>query len=628
MKKNVIKIVMGWCLVALMDQAIEASLPAGNDTGNGGYGIRIGDKIYSFDLAIAGIHLSPYAPLSGTESLLPSEKKLIESKLADIKDKEVLAIVETKLASLRQQLKKENIFYPLNHVIYNMTRFSFSYHKDLECTKVNDNSLPYANWTKVQLAYRKGDQIKFCKDFSRIDRANQASNILHEIFYAAHFDPQAQITTNLIGLLFHHKYEQLDQYALVDLKRHLGSLTRANRDFNNTLTHVTNTFLGPWYFVEVQEIGSLSPSLISELQIPAGLSPCFGWFEYLAGYSSFSFHTDDNNEILKHHESLGAWFVFEGARCDGTFLEPVILFELEKAPAQPLILTGYVKLPADGPSSKGPVGMLKESTSLQLDILCSGPLKNGCRLNWDYGTFNFEASSFFNIVETLPIHSSLISQLEPPDGYKPCFGMARTCDQDSDEEYALWFVKNKDYCQQGYFYSRYGFRFRPSFKDRGIILGDTFAIQHEEAKEFHVPIGYVNLDPSKGSKELWYLCNGHYTGLCKITHGKKLEIFNEDETIFSATRHGHVERVSYLVGNDPSLINATDPQMYDRWPILTMAAVRKDDYGPKVVDWILKHGADVNLRSRSNHTPLYFCEEYHGHTLSCALIRNAGGTSP
>lgn len=73
----------------------------------------------------------------------------------------------------------------------------------------------------------------------------------------------------------------------------------------------------------------------------------------------------------------------------------------------------------------------------------------------------------------------------------------------------------------------------------------------------------------------------------------------EGAAIFRAVYHGDLKKVKELLGKDPSLLNAKNP---DGWTLLHFCANNDDN---EIADFLIKKGANVNAGSKRGMTPLY-----------------------
>ncbi|KAJ2020709.1 hypothetical protein GGI13_005081 [Coemansia sp. RSA 455] len=91
----------------------------------------------------------------------------------------------------------------------------------------------------------------------------------------------------------------------------------------------------------------------------------------------------------------------------------------------------------------------------------------------------------------------------------------------------------------------------------------------------------------------------------------------QDENIWTATGDGDMARVEQLVEADRTLVNAKDENGYT--PLHAAASWKQ----PKLLEFLIKNGGDVNITDNDGDTPLHICED-----LECAQLLLDNGANP
>ncbi|KAJ2035865.1 hypothetical protein GGI03_003659 [Coemansia sp. RSA 2337] len=91
----------------------------------------------------------------------------------------------------------------------------------------------------------------------------------------------------------------------------------------------------------------------------------------------------------------------------------------------------------------------------------------------------------------------------------------------------------------------------------------------------------------------------------------------QDENIWTATGDGDMARVEQLVQADKTLVNAKDENGYT--PLHAAASWKQ----PKLLEFLIKNGGDVNITDNDGDTPLHICED-----LECAQLLLDNGANP
>ena len=283
--------------------------------GNGGYGVKIDGQIYALDLAMRGDHLDPYLSNGVAEKLPQEMQDIVNYHLARIVLPTVVELVSKKLSELDAKTKKLGVSYSVETLIRNMDNYRWIGLPDLACTDVGDATLPFPN--KVQLAYRQGMWIRFCKDFSSIGLSDQAALVLHEIVYALHREGQPFVS-HLIGYLFSSDFQNFSDPAQRELRTIIESLKGGNQNNPQTiydrLDHMMNNARLPQIHefpqsalwrgrcVERQSPDTYSSALLS---VYTGSDPLMG--KYLVAIPSITKPGDLRYETYSIADLQAAW---------------------------------------------------------------------------------------------------------------------------------------------------------------------------------------------------------------------------------------------------------------------------------------------------------------------------------
>ncbi|KAJ2832617.1 hypothetical protein GGI24_001166 [Coemansia furcata] len=91
----------------------------------------------------------------------------------------------------------------------------------------------------------------------------------------------------------------------------------------------------------------------------------------------------------------------------------------------------------------------------------------------------------------------------------------------------------------------------------------------------------------------------------------------QDDNIWTATGDGDMARVEQLVAADKTLVNAKDENGYT--PLHAAASWKH----PKLLEFLIKNGGDVNITDNDGDTPLHICEDPE-----CARLLLDNGANP
>lgn len=195
----------------------------GGQVRSGGYGVVIDGNLHALDLAIRGVHLDPYVS-DGSRAVLSQDlRDILDYHLNRVILPSGLELVAKKLAELDQRSKQLGLNYKVEGMIVNMDRYRWINLSNLSCLNVGDDDTPFPN--KVQLAFREGMWVKFCRDFNRLPAVDQAALVLHEIIYALHTTGQPFVSY-LTGYLFSHDFRQFLPLAQDEFRNVIAGLTK------------------------------------------------------------------------------------------------------------------------------------------------------------------------------------------------------------------------------------------------------------------------------------------------------------------------------------------------------------------------------------------------------------------
>ena len=236
----------------------------GSETRNGGYGVRIGDSIYSLDLNLRGSHLRPYLSENTPITLDEHEIAAIRHNLDGIVDEETQNIVMRKFSDLRAKLAQAKIGLQTGYMLNGVDWFTWTLLEGVRCKDVGDNEAPVEN--TVQVAYRQGRYIRLCDDFTKMDKVNQAALIFHEIVYSSL--KEKSLLLELTGLVFNKDFENPREKVWTELGFIADKLYQQS---------------GSAPMVHVYEPLKIAPEVLAQL----GGNPCFaraavGPFSYYA----------------------------------------------------------------------------------------------------------------------------------------------------------------------------------------------------------------------------------------------------------------------------------------------------------------------------------------------------------
>lgn len=221
----------------LENASTESAAPMGGETQNGGYGVKVGDKIDSLDLVLRGIQDHPYLSETTVSRLTESEIASVRDTLGPVAGNDVIEIVLSKLSEIRSRTQELRIAYPVRHLTNTVQAYSWIMLPTLKCQDVEDDSSPVAG--KVQVAYREKVWIRLCKDFFKLDAANQAALLTHELIYASMSNKS--VTVDLVGYLFSPTFRDFTASGQAEFKYLMAQLIENSTPFPQESFFVQST---------------------------------------------------------------------------------------------------------------------------------------------------------------------------------------------------------------------------------------------------------------------------------------------------------------------------------------------------------------------------------------------------
>ena len=237
---------------------IFAEGPHGSETRNGGYGVKKDDKVFSFDLVQRTSHLNPYLSTEVPFALSEEEVEIVRTNLHFV-DADLQDTVIRKLSDLRGKLKETGAELQTEYMIQKMDEYTWMYMEGVGCRDVGDEDAPIRD--TVQVAYREDQWIRVCDDFSRMDRANQAALLFHEIVYLSL--REKSYTTELVGLVFNQDFAKFTNKTRKEFEFIVSKL----RDASSLRDHVTPGVMTTTY--RVSAVATSGPSAQLEQLIDA-----------------------------------------------------------------------------------------------------------------------------------------------------------------------------------------------------------------------------------------------------------------------------------------------------------------------------------------------------------------------
>ena len=453
---------------------------AGNESGHGGYGIRIGKRIDSLDLAEGGVSEQPYTSLDNADVLPPELAKKVKRVLGRVASDNVFNILNHKFAHLHRVLREGKIAYPLYLMLEHMSEYTWIRHDNLACLDVEDDSSPYRH--KVQIAYRQGSFIRFCQDYNTLNDPNQAAVVAHEIIYASL--KEKATTVELVGFLFSRDLKTQDDVSYAALKRALPYV-----------------FASDWQLIDIAKVNSIAPEILRDNPPPPGTKLCFGSNAPLLKKPGFTIWTLDK----PYDEDCTAGLQYRPADHFITYLG---WMPIEKT-SWPF-WRGGASRPNWFDQDSGEIHLNDDLigyvnlNSGELSHFCSGEIE--CRL--DYSPLfprQDEAKHAHeeNVLEVWQIREGITQDLNVPKGYGACFGVLR---KENNTHFALWAAKLGTTCAVGKVQSNYWLLFRGD----GHLLG----VEPPSPPTLSdVIIGDYSIT-SDSQPILEALCSGHYKSVC------------------------------------------------------------------------------------------------------------------
>ena len=230
------------------------------ETRNGGYGVVENGLLYSYDLHLRHVHVAPY--IGGTESLSEDEATDLQENLYRLNlASSVYSIVDHKLAAIRLrsvQLGREDL---TTRALEKMREFTWL-KLNVSCIDVHDETDPVP--TKVQVAYREGSMIRFCKDFFvRLAPEQQAAVLVHELIYTMSDNLDAVV--KFVGLVFDPDFGQFDSSIQVEFAAAETALEQAStRPTGTAFSRSTPDEFGRFY-LRISEENAGAGTLISSV---------------------------------------------------------------------------------------------------------------------------------------------------------------------------------------------------------------------------------------------------------------------------------------------------------------------------------------------------------------------------
>ena len=171
----------------------------GGEVRNGGYGVRLENgKLVSLDLLLRGVHNSPVLSSPTEHKLGRVQSNALKLVLSPVAAESTILLVEAKLAHFKTSLEMLGVPFSVDALVQGAQNYTFVSLDSAACLNVRDDASPVEN--KVQIAYREGRWIRFCKDFGRLEEVHKVALITHEIIYAGL--SEKSWVTEMTGLLF------------------------------------------------------------------------------------------------------------------------------------------------------------------------------------------------------------------------------------------------------------------------------------------------------------------------------------------------------------------------------------------------------------------------------------------
>lgn len=232
----------------------------GGETQNGGYGVKISNRVVSLDLYLRGSHLDPYLSSEQNISLNEENQDIVRTALKEVASDGVTHTVLKKLSLLKEVTTQLKLGLNWEFMIRNMTDFKWILLPEASCLDVQDDNSPFEH--KIQLAYREDRWIRFCKEYQEIDDTNKSALIMHEIVYASL--KQKSRTRELVGLLYNQGIKNLEsvRQELRDLSQHLVAHSRID------------VLQGE---IEIDQVFKIHPVFENNFVTSMKKHPCYGW---------------------------------------------------------------------------------------------------------------------------------------------------------------------------------------------------------------------------------------------------------------------------------------------------------------------------------------------------------------
>ncbi len=132
-------------------------------------------------------------------------------------------MVEAKLSHFKSSLAPLGVPLSVDALIEKIQDYTYVSLDSIGCLNVHDDRSPIPN--KIQIAYREGRWIRFCKDFSTVEESHKVALITHEIIYAG-LEEKSWVTETT-GLLFSNDFGAKTDLGMKEL-REVGSVLAAH----------------------------------------------------------------------------------------------------------------------------------------------------------------------------------------------------------------------------------------------------------------------------------------------------------------------------------------------------------------------------------------------------------------
>lgn len=339
----------------------------GGETQNGGYGLLLPDgRTVSLDLYLRGSHNDTY--LTSTEATLitTSERAILSRNLSKLTSPAVVEQVARKLSELRRRVTEMNMLFAVDYAISNINQYTWLRLDSSPCLDVHDERSPIPN--KIQLAYREARWVRLCRDFGKLDEANQAALLVHEILYASL--KQKSWVVELTGFLFSQDYAIFDDHSQQEFIELLNSVSPAINDEGKR--------------VLVVKVGDASRA---SNPFP-NLRLCFGQLR--------------SKQFGVAESWLGFWLIPVSENCHVGLFNPEIFFkaETEKEWIYPSGNDDFV-------FRKGTVLGRFHPQTLTIDYLCNGNATEVCELRKTASSYEFAPLIYGNTMRDAVISESL-----------------------------------------------------------------------------------------------------------------------------------------------------------------------------------------------------------------------------